>query len=104
MRFGRASELWAALSLSALLVGLVALVLAGPNHLLAWSVVFVLAFVVAESFLRGAFVRTVNRTAVVLALIAVVILAVHFWRAAVLVGLVGLAGFLIWERIRELRA
>jgi hypothetical protein len=40
---------------------------------------------------------------VVLALIAVVILAVHFWRQAVLVGLVGLAAFLIVERIRELR-
>jgi hypothetical protein len=42
MRFGRASELWAALSLSALLVGLVALVLAGPDHLLAWIIVFVI--------------------------------------------------------------
>jgi hypothetical protein len=49
------------------------------------------------------FVRTVNRTAVVLALIASVILAVHFSRAVVLVGLVGLAVFLIVERIRELR-
>jgi hypothetical protein len=104
MRFGRASELWAALSLSALLVGLVALVLAGPDHLLAWIVIFLIAFVIAESFLRGTFTRTVNRTAVVLALLAVVILAVHFWRGVVLVGLVGLAAFLIYERIRELRA
>jgi hypothetical protein len=104
MRFGRASEVWAALSLSALLVGLVALVLAGPDHLLAWIVVFVIAFVIGESFLRGTFTRTVNRTAVVLALLAVVILAVHFWRGVVLVGLVGLAAFLIYERIRELRA
>jgi hypothetical protein len=63
----------------------------------------VIAFMFAESFLRGTFVRTVNHTAVVLALIASVILAVHFWRAAVLVGLVGLAAFLIVERIRELR-
>jgi hypothetical protein len=61
------------------------------------------SFIFAESFLRGTFVRTVNRTAVVLALIASVILVVHFWRAAVLVGLVGLAAFLIVERIRELR-
>jgi hypothetical protein len=104
MRFGRATELWAALSLSALLVGLVALVLAGPDHLFAWIVVFLIAFVVGESFLRGTFTRTVNRTAVVLALLAVVILAVHFWRGVVLVGLVGLAAFLIYERIRELRA
>ena len=48
--------------------------------------------------------RTVNQTAVVLALLAVVILAVHFWEWAVLGALVGLATFLIVERIRELRS
>ncbi len=104
MRFGRASELWAALSLSALLIGLVVLVIVNPDHLPAWITVFVIAFVIAESLLRGTFASTVNRMAVVLALTAVVILAVHFWREAVLVGLVGLAAFLIVERIRELRA
>ena len=36
-------------------------------------------------------------------MIALVILAVQFWRGALLVGLVGLAAFLIVERIRELR-
>jgi hypothetical protein len=104
MRFGRASELWAALSLSALLLGLVALIVVGPDHVLGWIAVFVIAFVIIEAFLRGTFVRTVNRVAVVLALLAVVILVVHFWEWAVLGALVGLAAFLIVERIRELRA
>jgi hypothetical protein len=104
MRFGRASELWAALSMSALLLGLVALIVARPDHLLAWMIVLVLAFVIVESFLRGSFARTVNQVAVVLALIALVILVVHFWRAAILVALIGLAAFLIVERVRELRA
>ncbi|MGH3011608.1 MAG: hypothetical protein ACRDMY_07185 [Gaiellaceae bacterium] len=103
MRFGRASELWAALSMSALLLGLVALIVVGPDHTLAWIVVLLLAFVLAESFLRGSFVRTVNRMAVVLALIAAVILAVHFWKWVVLGILVGLATFLIVERFREAR-
>ena len=104
MRFGRATELWAALSLSALLIGIVALIVAGPDHVLAWIDVLVIAFVIAESFLRGTFVRTVNNVAVVLALLAVVILAVHFWEWVILGGLVGLASFLVFERIRELRA
>jgi hypothetical protein len=104
MRFARASELWAALSLSALLLGLVALIVASPHHVVAWIVVFLIAFVFVESFLRGTFVRTVNRTAVVLALIAVVILAVHYWEWVILAGLVGLASFLVVQRVRELRA
>ncbi len=104
LRFGQALELWAALSLSALLVGLVALILAGPDHVLAWLAVLVIGFVVTESFLRGTFVRTMNRTAVILALIATAILAVHFWKWVILGGLIGLAAFLIWQRVRELRA
>jgi hypothetical protein len=103
MRFRRASELWAALSLSALLLGLVTLILLSPDHVVAWIAIFVIAFVTIESFLRGTFVRTVNRIAVVLALIAVVILAVHFWEWVILAALVGLAAFLIVERVRELR-
>jgi hypothetical protein len=103
MRFGRASELWAALSMSALLLGIVALIVWSPDDVLAWIIVLVIAFVVAESFLRGTFVRTVNQVAVVLALVAVVILVFHFWKWVVLGALVGLAAFLVYERFRELR-
>jgi hypothetical protein len=103
-RFGWAAELWAALSLSVLLLGLVALILVNPEHLAAWIVIFVIAIVLIDSFLRGTFVRTVNTTAVLLACVAVVILLIHFWEWAILVGLVGLATFLLVERVRELRA
>jgi hypothetical protein len=104
MRFGRLAELWAALSLSALFIGLVVLILLEPDHLLAWTIVLVLAIVVGESILRGTFVRTVNTVAVVLALVATAILAVHFWKWILIGGLAGFAAFLIVERVRELRA
>jgi hypothetical protein len=104
MRFERAADLWAALSLSVLLIGLVALIIVHPDHVLAWIAIFVIAIVLAESFLRGTFVRTVNRTAVLLALVAVFILLVHFWKWAILGTLVGLAAFLLVQRVRELRA
>jgi hypothetical protein len=103
MRFGRASELWAALSMSALLLGIVAVIVWSPDDVLAWIIVLVIAFVIGESFLRGTFVRTVNQVAVVLALVAVVILLFHFWKWVVLGALVGLAAFLVYERFRELR-
>jgi hypothetical protein len=103
-RFERASEVWAALSLSVLLLGLVALIVVGPDDVLAWIVVFLIAFVIGESFLRGTFVRTVNRVAVILALVATLVLILHFWKWVILGGLAGLAAFLIVERIREIRA
>jgi hypothetical protein len=104
MRFGRAAELFAAVSLSLLLLGFVALVQFAPEDAGAGLVVLLIAVVVGESILRATFVRTVNRVAVVLALVAAVILALHFWRAALLVALVGMALFLILQRVREARS
>ena len=58
---------------------------------------------VGESLLRGTFSRVVNRIAVILALIAVFVLLVHFWKPVV-VALLGFAVFLIYQRFREHRA
>ena len=63
-----------------------------------------IALVLGESILRGTFVRTVNRVAVILALVATVILLLHFWRSVLVGALVALAVFLILQRVRELRA
>ena len=63
-----------------------------------------IAFVVVESILRGRFVRTVNRIAVILALIASVILLVHWWKPLLIGALIAVAAFLIYQRLRELRA
>jgi hypothetical protein len=67
-------------------------------------VVLLIALVVGESILRATFVRTVNRIAVILAIVATVILVIHFWKWVLIGALIGLAVFLILQRVRELRA
>ena len=104
MRFSRVAELWAAFSLSLLLLGVVALILFAPEDAWAGAIVLLIALVLGESILRGTFIRTVNRVAVVLALAASVILILHFWKQVLVVGLGALAVFLILQRLRELRA
>jgi hypothetical protein len=104
MRFRRATELWAAISVSGLLVALALFILLAPGDAWAAAIVLLIAFLVGESALRGTFVRTVNRIAVILALIASVVLLVHFWKVAAVAALFGFAAFLIYERMRELRA
>jgi hypothetical protein len=104
MRFSRAAELWAATSLSLLLLGVAALIQFAPDDAWAGVVILLIALLVGESVLRATFVRTVNRVAVILALVATVILLIHFWKWVVIVGLIALAVFLILQRIRELRA
>ncbi|MDP9384755.1 MAG: hypothetical protein M3P50_05925 [Actinomycetota bacterium] len=104
VRFGRVAELWASFSLSMLLIGVVALIQFAPSDALAGVFVLVIALVIGESLLRGTFVRTVNLVAVVLALIATVILLLHFWKPVLMGALLALAAFLLLQRARELRA
>jgi hypothetical protein len=103
MRFRRVAELWAAFSLSLLLVGVVALVQFAPEDAWAGVVVLLIVLVLGESVLRATFVRTVNRVAVILALVATVILVLHFWKSVLIGGLLALAVFLILQRVQELR-
>jgi hypothetical protein len=101
MRFNGAAEVWAALSVSALLVGLAVLILASPKNVWAELVILVLAFIVGESVLRGTFTRTVNRLAVLAALVAVAVLFIQFWKLTLVALLVALAAFLLYQRFRE---
>jgi hypothetical protein len=102
MRFDRAAELWAALSLSALLIALAVVILVVPDKVWPVLTVIVVAFVIVESVLRGTFLRTANQVAVVLALIATVVLVVHYWVYVLAALLLGLAAFLVYQRLREL--
>jgi len=104
MRFTRVAELFAAFSLSALLVGVVALILFAPSVAGAGALVLLIGVVVGESILRATFIRTVNRIAVMLALVAALILLFHFWKSVLIGALLVLAVFLILQRIQELRA
>jgi hypothetical protein len=102
MRFARVAQAWAAISLSALLFTVVVLLLLAPRYLLTGLAVVTLLFIVTESFLRGAFIHTVGEVTVLLAIIAVVILFLHFWFWVLIAALLALATFLLWQRLREL--
>jgi len=104
MRFDQAAEVWAAVSISLLLVGLALLLVLSPGNAWAEAIVLVLAAVVAESVLRGTFTRTINRIGVVLALIALVVLLVQYAKAVLIALLVTLAAFLLYQRVQEYRA
>jgi hypothetical protein len=103
MRFDRVAEVWAAISISLLFVGLAVLILVAPDKVWALLTVIVVAFVIGESILRRSFLRTVNQIAVLLALIAAVVLFVHIWKYALVALLLGLAVYLTYQRLRELR-
>jgi hypothetical protein len=101
-RFGHAAETWAAVSLSLMLFAIAVLVFFAPNFLWAGLGIIFILFLVAESILRGAFVPTVARITLVLAMAAVVILFFHFWKWIIVGALLAMGISLMVQRLREL--
>ncbi len=102
LRFDRAAETWAAISLSLLMFAIAALIFFAPKYIWVGLVLILILFVVAESFLRGAFVQTVGRITLVLAMIATLILFLHFWKWVIAGALVAMGISLMYQRLREL--
>ncbi len=102
MRFDRFAETWAAISLSVLLFGIVALILLAPGLLWAGLAIIMILLVVLESILRDAFIQTVASITALLALISAVILVLHFWFWILIAILLAIGIFLLYQRLREL--
>jgi hypothetical protein len=102
MRHARAAETWAAISLSLMFFAIAALVFLAPAYFWAGVAAILILFVVVESILRGAFIQTVARVALILALITSVIIVIEFWKIILVALLVILGIFLMAQRLREL--
>jgi hypothetical protein len=102
MRFDRVAQAWAAISLSLLLFGIIALVFFAPHYLAVGLAVITLLFIVTESVLRGAFIQTIAQLTAFLAVIGSVILFFHFWLWLLMGSLLAIAIFLMVQRLREL--
>jgi hypothetical protein len=102
LRFDRAAQTWAAISLSLLLFAIAALIFFAPGYIWVGLAFILILFAVAESFLRGAFVPTVGRITLILAMITVLILFLHFWKWIIVGALVAMGISLMFQRLREL--
>jgi hypothetical protein len=100
--YGRLLELWAALSIGLLLIGLVVALLVAPAYGVIAAIALIAAFVFIESVLRGTVVSLVNTVSVALALVASVILVIHFWVPIVIAGALVAGAFVIAQNLREL--
>jgi hypothetical protein len=103
MRFNRLIEAWAAVSISLLLLGFVALIVFAPHYLLLGAVVLIIGFILLESVFRGTFSSTVGSLAVWLALLATIVLVLNFWLQIVVGSLIAGGVVLLWQKVRELR-
>jgi hypothetical protein len=102
LRFNRAAETWAAISLSLLLIIIAGLIFFTPKYAWLGLAIILILFFILDSILRGAFVQTVGRITLLLAMLATVILFVHFWKWIIVGILLAMAFSLMYQRLREL--
>jgi hypothetical protein len=102
LRLSRVVEVWAAVSIGFLLIGLVFLLVTAPQYLVLWLAGVLGAFIFIESLFRRRLVNLITSLTIALAVFcSLVLLYEFFWEIAVLAVLV--AGlYLAWENIREL--
>ncbi len=103
LRFNRLADTWAAVSISVLLFGIVAILIFEPQFLLAGAGLMIVSFILLESLLRGTYIETINTIAVILAVIASVIVVARNWQWLLIVALMAIAVFLLLQKVRELR-
>jgi hypothetical protein len=102
LRFDRAAETWAAISLSLLLFALSGLIFFAPHYTWAALPIILILFIVLESILHGAFIQAVARITLILAMITTVILFLHFWKWIILAAILAIGISLMIQRLREL--
>jgi hypothetical protein len=102
LRLNRFAELWAAVSIALMTIGFVVLV-AFYRHYLLWGLVALVSlFVFVESGFRGQLSRVVASMTIGLAVIAALVLLYEFFWPIVVVAVLVVGGYIMWENLREL--
>lgn len=102
LRAGRVAELWAAISVTVLLLAFVVLFVVKPGVLPFWMATIVALFAFIEAGLRGAFTRVVGSFAVGLAVVASLVLVYEFFWWVVGGLVLALALYILFDNLREL--
>ncbi|MFN8468004.1 MAG: hypothetical protein U0X20_20760 [Caldilineaceae bacterium] len=99
---GRVAELWAAISVTVLLVAFIVLFLVKPGVLPFWMATIVALFAFVEAGLRGTFTRVVGSFAVGLGVIAGLVLVYEFFWWVIGAIVLALALYILYDNLREL--
>lgn len=101
-RMNRIAELWAAMSIGGLLVGVVLLALFSPRHLVAGLGLLLTTFVFIEAGFRRQLGKLISSITIALAVIAAGVLLYEFFWQLIILGVVLIGVYLTWENLREL--
>jgi hypothetical protein len=99
----RVAEVWAAVSVSLALICLVAIIVFEREHLMVALVASIAVFAFVEAGFKGRLTKLVSSVNVGLAVVAALILAYEFFWQMVILGVLTLGLYVLWDNLRELR-
>ncbi len=102
VRASRIAEIWAAISVTVLLVAFVVLFYFSPRFLPIWLVSILALFAFIEASVRGTFTRLVSGFAAALAIAGALVLLYEFFWWVVAAVMIALAFYILWDNVREL--
>lgn len=98
----RIAEIWAAVSVTVLLVAFVVLFCFNPRFLPIWLVSILALFAFIEASVRGTFRGWWAAFATALAIAGALVLLYEFFWWVVAAVIIALAGYILWDNVREL--
>ncbi len=104
LRISRVAETWAAVSVSLMIISFVAIALFERQHLISMLVFSIAFFAFVEAGFRGRLMNLVTSANVGLAVVATLVLVYEFFWQLVVVSVLIVGFYVLWDNLRELRS
>ena len=103
LRMGRVAEAWAALSVGLVLISLVGIVAFEREHLIGVLVASIALFAFVEASFRGRLTNLIGSANIGLAVVSALVLAYEFFWQLVILSVLVVGLYVLWDNLRELR-
>jgi hypothetical protein len=102
-RAGRVAQLWASISVAAVLVTLFVIFAYERQHLLSALVFAIAVFAFIEAGFRRRLTRFMVSANIALAIVGALVLIQHYYWQIIVIVVLGIGFYILWENLRELR-
>jgi hypothetical protein len=99
---GRVAQLWASISIALVLVTLILIIAYERSHLLSALVFAIAVFAFIEAGFRRRLTRFIVSVNVALAVVGALVLLEHYFWSVIVLAVLGIGFYILWENLREL--
>src|SRR5215213_6171818 len=99
---GRVAQMWASISIALVLVTLILIIAYERSHLLSALVFAIAVFAFIEAGFRRRLTRFIVSVNVALAVVGALVILEHYFWSVIVLAVLGIGFYILWENLREL--